>query len=180
MTPPDRANIFLRTVDNFPTQKFLGPLIVNRPEPLAEEQYPWEPAGSTDSDINEHPSLAKEGCPVGRGGVIHTDTAQREIPTELPSHWPDVSIRLGPNGLKLDERFPFLAGRTSMPGRARAASFLCSGRSSLTRYLSPVTSNVPLAAVHLSGAAASGLSPPFHSENLGHSKSERCSAGVSK
>src|SRR5688500_17272290 len=37
LTPPHRANILLRIVDNFPTQEFLGPLIGNRPEPLEEE-----------------------------------------------------------------------------------------------------------------------------------------------
>src|SRR5687767_2260519 len=31
LTPAHRANILLRIVDNFPTQEFLGPLIVNRP-----------------------------------------------------------------------------------------------------------------------------------------------------
>ena len=31
LTPPHRANILLRINDNFPTQEFLGPLIVNRP-----------------------------------------------------------------------------------------------------------------------------------------------------
>jgi hypothetical protein len=31
LTPTDRANIFLRINDKFPTEEFLGPLIVNRP-----------------------------------------------------------------------------------------------------------------------------------------------------
>ncbi len=31
LTPPDRAVILLKIKDNFPTQEFLGPLIVNRP-----------------------------------------------------------------------------------------------------------------------------------------------------
>ena len=31
LVPPHRAAIHLRIVDNFPTQEFLGPLIVNRP-----------------------------------------------------------------------------------------------------------------------------------------------------
>jgi hypothetical protein len=31
LTPSHRANVLLRIVDNFPTQEFLGPLIVNRP-----------------------------------------------------------------------------------------------------------------------------------------------------
>ena len=31
LTPPHRANILLRINDDFPTQEFLGPLIVNRP-----------------------------------------------------------------------------------------------------------------------------------------------------
>jgi hypothetical protein len=31
LTPPHRANILLKIKDNFPTQQFLGPLIVNRP-----------------------------------------------------------------------------------------------------------------------------------------------------
>src|SRR5688500_10959052 len=31
LTPTNRAVIFLKIKDNFPTQQFLGPLIVNRP-----------------------------------------------------------------------------------------------------------------------------------------------------
>lgn len=32
LTPTDKAMIFLKIEDDFPTQEFLGPLIVNRPE----------------------------------------------------------------------------------------------------------------------------------------------------
>src|SRR5688572_27492566 len=104
LTPPHRANILLRIVDNFPTQEFLGPLIVNRPEPSVEE------------------------CPVGRDGSTYTDTTPSKIPTELPSHWPDVAIQLGPIRLTLNERFPVLAAAASSsqltgkdPGLASAA-----------------------------------------------------------
>jgi hypothetical protein len=55
LTPPHRANILLKINDNFPTQQFLGPLIVNRPgwhfdtfDPnaeIAEQLSHPEPAG---------------------------------------------------------------------------------------------------------------------------------------
>src|SRR5688500_5467040 len=74
LTPAHRANILLRINDNFPTQEFLGPLIVNR-----------------------LPSLDKEGCPVGRGGLTDTFVPNADIPKDS-SHLepPRQPICLGP------------------------------------------------------------------------------------
>ena len=51
LTPTDRARILLRIKDNFPTQQYLGPIIVNRPvyefenEELPESLRDSEPTG---------------------------------------------------------------------------------------------------------------------------------------
>ena len=154
LTPPDQAMIFLRITDDFPTQEVLGPMIVNRPEPLAGEQYPWE-----------LPSLDKEGRPIGRGGLTSSDTTQPEIPTELPSHWPKQAICLGPIRLKFNERFPCVAAKPSQ------RAVLPAGNPAFhSKALKPFDHPMPWGAfAGRMPAFQSGLSPPLHSENLGHS-----------
>ncbi len=55
LTPTDRAMIFLKIKDNFPTQQFLGPLIVNRTVREFESEIPepeW-PNGFSTSESTE-------------------------------------------------------------------------------------------------------------------------------
>ncbi len=169
LCPPHRARILLRINDNFPTQEFLGPLIVNRPELMSEpravatglfDEGCWRRHDDfTDSEINELPSLDKEGCPVGRGGLTSSDPTQRELPTELPSHWPVIPICLGPIRLKFNERFPCVSATKS----SSQSDFVLrsADRTAFPRPLAVTASH--------SGQSSSGLSPPFPSENLGHS-----------
>jgi len=94
LTPSHRANILLRIVDNFPTQEFLGPLIVNRPEPLVEECS--EGLGGLNSDNTKLPSSARrstgrvllgqnEGWQTGdfslADGVVCSDKARSSVET---------------------------------------------------------------------------------------------------
>src|SRR5688572_14989106 len=88
LTPAHRARILLRITDNFPTQEFLGPLMVNRPE---------------------LPSLAKEGWQTDvfcrADGVVCSDSEMREplIPLGPSSLEPATQpICLGPIRLKLN------------------------------------------------------------------------------
>ncbi len=108
LTPTDRAMIFLKIKDNFPTQQFLGPIIMNRPEWEFEskDQCPAEseiqnPISKIDNGVVSSdkskipnpkskidrvvcsddskirvklPSLDKEGCPLGRGGLTDRET----------------------------------------------------------------------------------------------------------
>ncbi len=176
LCPPHRARILLKIKDNFPTQQFLGPLIVNRPDLMSEPRP--QGAGSI-SDINELPSLAEEGWQTDvfcrADGLVRsdTDTTQREIPTELPSHWPVIPICLGPIRLKFNERFPCVLVTKSSSQRAVLPAGMPTFHS---KALDPPRHLPPWAALPAGMPAfQSGLSPPFHSENLGHSKSERCS-----
>ena len=158
LTPTDRAMIFLKIKDNFPTQEFLGPMIVNRPEFLINPK----------SEIRN----PKSNC-----GVVFSDGefTEPEIPTELPSHWPDVPICLGPIRLKFNERFPFISGRGSQcfPVTSHRLPFTDHGFP-FTWYSSSVTGPLPPWAALQAGTPAfqstSGLSPPLRSENLGHSE----------
>jgi hypothetical protein len=173
LTPSHRANILLRITDNFPTQEFLGPLIVNRPEPIVEECL--EGRDDLTSDVMFH-SLDKEGCPVGRGDLTDTDTIQAVLPTELPSHWPKNAIYLGPIRLKFNERFPIVSNSGSRTNRAGAMSFLIS---SPCTTLNPLHHLPPWAALQAGMPAfqsTSGLSPPLHTENW-DAPNERCSYG---
>ncbi len=165
LCPPHRARILLRINDNFPTQEFLGPLIVNRPElesvpgAVATGVVSSDGVVRSDAEGNKLPSLDKEGCPVGRGGLTSSDTTQREITTELPSHWPVIPICLGPIRLKFNERFPCVSATKSS-----------SQRGFIMRLANRTVCSRPLAvAASHSGRSISGLSPPFHAENLGHS-----------
>mgnify|MGYP000117792600 CR=1 FL=1 len=158
LTPTDRAMIFLKIKDNFPTQQFLGPLIVNRPEFLTNPK----------SEIRN---------PNSNCGVVFSDgeITEPEIPTELPSHWPKTAIPLGPIRLKFNERFPFISGRGSrcFPVTSHRLPFTDHGLS-FTWYHSSVTGPLPPWAALQAGTPAfqstSGLSPPRPSENLGHSE----------
>ena len=143
LTPTNRAMIFLKIKDNFPTQQFLGPLIVNRPEPLYEEQFS-----------------------VGRDVSTDTEITEPEIPTELPSHWNDVPICLGPIRLKFEERFPFIS--STVPKARRGSIF----QSADCTALAPPHHLPPWAALQagmLALQSASGLSPPPPIGERGHS-----------
>ncbi len=112
LTPTDRARILLRIKDNFPTQQFLGPIIMNRP--VYEFENEELPEFLRDSDINKLPSLAEEGCPEGRGGVTDSVDAEAELPEFLRASEPTGVIpRNIPVRLTLDERFPFLSAAAS-------------------------------------------------------------------
>ncbi len=162
LTPTDRAMIFLRINDNFPTQQFLGPLIVNRPVPFAGEQF------SVEQDDVKLPSLDKEGCPVGRGGLNDSENYNTDIPNNTsPSRTTGVVILLGPIRLKLDERFPCLSTAPPAAQRTVAKPLASAARRASARAILS-------AAASSSGQSTSGLSPPLNTENLGHSKSERC------
>jgi hypothetical protein len=138
LTPTDRAMIFLRINDNFPTQQFLGPLIVNRPK----QEF--------DREISEP-----------------------EITTNLPSEWADAVIHLGPIRFTLNDRFQFLSAAVS---KSKPGFFLDSA--DRTPFAHPLSGLINGAAASHSGQSMSGLSPPLHAENLGHSKkNERCPAG---
>jgi hypothetical protein len=170
LTPSHRANILLRIVDNFPTQEFLGPLIVNRPEALAEAECLASEAGSTDRNLNRLPSLDKEGCPRGRRGLTDTDSTRSEIPTDLPSHWPKIAIPLGPIRLKFNERFPFVSAAASNSQRTGAPSLLISASCTALNLPHHLSQWEALQAGNLAFESTSGLSPPRPSENLGHSE----------
>ena len=155
LTPTNRAVIFLKIKDNFPTQQFLGPLIVNRPElpSLARRstgQSSWPERGWQ---------------PLWADGVVCSDTevTEPEIPTELPSHWPDVPICLGPIRLTFNERFPFQSAAASQSQRG---FFL---RSADRMAIKPHHHLPQSTALNLADQSTSGLSPPLRSENLGHS-----------
>jgi hypothetical protein len=155
LTPTDRAMIFLRIKDNFPTQLFLGPLIVNRPDTMSE---PRAVATCFDSF---------EGCSVGQGD---SEITESDFPTELPSEWTksEAVICLGPIRHTFNERFPSVSAAVSQFQRSRATSFLSSA--DCTALNSP--HHPPRWAALPAGMPAfqsSGLSPPFTSENLGHS-----------
>jgi hypothetical protein len=147
LTPTDRAMIFLRIKDNFPTQQFLGPLIVNRPEQ----------------------EFASESC----------DT---DIPTDLPAEWARAVICeptrtvicLGPIRHTFNERFPFVSG--AVPGSQLTGAISCLMSADLPDLNSPHHLQ-PWAALPAGMPAfqSSGLSPPFTSENLGHSKTQKMS-----
>src|SRR5687768_4193367 len=99
LVPAHRARILLRINDNFPTQEFLGPLIVNRPE---------------------LPSLDKEGWQTGvfcrADGVVCSESEMKKPAISLgPSSLERARqpICLGPIRLTLNDRFQFLAAAGS-------------------------------------------------------------------
>src|SRR5687767_6342111 len=72
LTPPHRANILLRINDNFPTQEFLGPLIVNRPElpSVSEPEAGRGPQTGIPDGVRVATGFrSSEEGPVGRGGL---------------------------------------------------------------------------------------------------------------
>jgi hypothetical protein len=179
LTPTNRAMIFVKIKDNFPTHQFLGPLIVNRPalmsEPravaagvLSSDGCPTGRDGST-SKINKLPSLAKEGWQADvfcrADGVVCSDSEITEsaLPTELPSHWPDIPICLGPIRLKFDERFQFLsAAGTSSQLNGSRSPLAAAALSPSTRRINALASSHPV-------QPTSGLSPPPPIGDHGHS-----------
>ncbi len=174
LTPTDRARILLRIKDNFPTQEFLGPIIMNRPEWEFEneDQCPAE----QDDLISKVklPSMDKEGWqPLWADGVVCSDESQIPNPSSKMERIPAESTRavicLGPIRLTFSERFPIVSGAAPQSHPISGSTTHRVGAMSCL-YLSPVTN-------HLSRSAASGLSPPFRAENLGHSKTERCPPG---
>jgi hypothetical protein len=185
LTPTNRAMIFLRINDNFPTQHFLGPLMVNRPELPSLGKEGWQTdvfcradgvvcsdSEATDIEINKLPSLAKEGLQADvfcrADGVICSDSEIREseLPTELPSHWPDIPICLGPIRLTFNEHFQLLsaAGTSSQLNDSRSP-LAAAAHSASTRPLHATTSS------HLV-QPTSGLSPPPPVGDRGHSGSK--------
>ena len=145
LTPTDRAMIFLKIKDNFPTQEFLGPLIVNRP------------------DLESVPEAVATG-----DFPSDTEITESEIPTESPSHWPDVPICLGPIRLKLEERFPFISAAVFQTHREL---YLSADRTALK----PPSYLPPWAALQAGTPAfqsTSGLSPPPAIGERGHSASK--------
>jgi hypothetical protein len=179
LTPTDRAMIFLKINDNFPTQEFLGPMIVNRPElpSLAKEGWQTDVFCRADGvvcsagEINKLPSLDKEGCPVGRGGLTDSRISEPEIRTHLPSEWTEAVIHLGPIRLTFNERFPFIYAAKPKSQPARGMSQRTSQLSSAgnAAFALPLPGLVNAAAASHPGQSSSGLSPPLHPENLGHS-----------
>jgi hypothetical protein len=71
LTPTNRAMIFLKINDNFPTQQFLGPLIVNRPE-LPSVSVPRRGGFSTGQSGWPQPTgvVSPGVCPTERDGLI--------------------------------------------------------------------------------------------------------------
>jgi hypothetical protein len=195
LTPTDRARILLRIKENFPTQQYLGPVIVDRPvyefenEELPEFLRASQPTAvlSNESKIQnpksqiEHTELSSlarrstgQYCWPERGwqtddvfcradGVVCSDSeiSESELPTELPSNWPDIAICLGPIRLTFDERFPSVSANASKSQRTGAMSIMSSaGRTALK----PARQLPPLAALQAGGPAfqlTSGLSPPL-------------------
>jgi hypothetical protein len=170
-TPTNRARILLKIKDNFPTQEFLGPIIINRPDPLPEEHFSAGRDGLIDSDSIQLPSSAEQGWQTSvfhrADGVVRSDSegTHAELPTELPSHWADIPICLGPIRLKLNERFPFLSGTVSQSG---ARFSLRSADLPALADLRPGLIN-STAASHLY-QLTSGLSPPPSIGECGHSE----------
>ncbi len=226
LTPTDRAMIFLKIKDNFPTQQFLGPIIMNRPD--LESEPGAIATGVVSSDKSEIPnpkskiewrddsisnvklpSLDKEGCPVGRGGLsasekcdtgsepravasgdfsdnrkskiqnrkcndglVCSDSKMKEpaIPLGPSSLEPArVPIPLGPIRLTFHERFRFLSPAVS---QSQPGVFIRSADQTALKPPSWAATQAGMPAPQ----STSGLSPPYPSENLGHSKIKRCPA----
>ncbi len=108
LTPPHRANILLRINDNFPTQEFLGPLIVNRPgwhfdifDPNAEISENYSPFESTKQVIclgpirlkfNERfPIVAESGSSTHRAGALSFWISSRCTALKPPHHLPPTA-----------------------------------------------------------------------------------------
>ena len=120
LTPSDRARILLRIKDNFPTQQYLGPIIVNRPVyEFENEELPEFLRDSEPTDvISKLPSLDRRstgqfcwperGCPEGRGGLTDFVDAESELPAYLSNPEPTGVITLE-NGKGLTERRRYTA-----------------------------------------------------------------------
>jgi hypothetical protein len=170
LTPTHRANIFLKIVDNFPTQEFLGPLIVNRPEltSLAKEVWQTDVLCRADGVVCSDKARPSVETLPGPGGLTDTDSTRSEIPTELPSHWPKIAIPLGPIRLKFSERFPFISPASSSQ-LTGSRSLL--GSAALMALKPP--HHLPSGAVLLPPfQSTSGLSPPLCVGECGHSDSK--------
>ena len=143
LTPTDRANILLRITEDFPTQEFLGPLIVNRPKREFER-------GSADAEIP-------------------TDLSSLEQTTAVICEPARPVIHLGPVRQTFNERFPFVSVAVPLSQLTGAMPRLLSAKFTT---LNPHHHLPPWAALQAGMPAfqwASGLSPPFTSENPGHS-----------
>jgi hypothetical protein len=147
LTPSHQACIFLRITDDFPTQELLGPMIVNRPQMQYE---------------SVHRERAFDGKSFGN--QFDRDRFDRTIPSDISCSEPAKPvILLGPIRLTFNERFP-LAVSKSQPG------YLL--RSADRTALDPPHHLLPGSALSAGNRTfqSSGLSPPFPSENLGHSE----------
>ena len=166
LTPTDRAVIFLKIKDNFPTQQFLGPVIVNRPE---MEPVPGAAAFSTGQSCWPEPTgdfsaISKIQNTKSNCEVVCSDreTKKPAIPLGPSSLEPArIVICLGPIRLTFNERFPFMSGAMS---QNKPGSFL-----NLPAYNAPQHLPPWVALQVGTPAFQSGLSPPRPSENLGHS-----------
>ena len=173
LTPTNRAMIFLRINDNFPTQQFLGPLIVNRPELSSSARR------STGQSCGQNEGRQTDVF-CRADGVVCSDSEMKEPAIQLgPSSLglPTQPICLGPIRLKFNERFPFvLTTKSSSQPAALQAENLAFPSKALNRpHHLPPWAALPAG---MPAFQSSGLSPPLHTENLGHSKkNERCPTG---
>jgi hypothetical protein len=144
LTPTNRAMIFLKIKDNFPTQQFLGPLIVNRPELRFESE-------SCDTEIS-------------------TDVSTIEPTDAVLVEQARTVICLGPIRHTFNERFPFVlaaAFRSQLAAGSRSCLLPLDATALKQHHHLPP--RVALQAGMPAFQSASGLSPPFTSENLEHS-----------
>ncbi len=163
LTPTDRAAIHLRIKDNFPTQQFLGPIIMNRPdwEFESEDQCPAK------SEIQNPESKIDNG-------VVCSDSEIKEPAILLgPSSLEPARavIFLGPIRLKFNERFPCVSAAKSSSQRA----VLPAGNQAFqSKALMPPHHLPPWAALPAGMPAfqSSGLSPPPVVGECGHSASK--------
>jgi hypothetical protein len=180
LTPTNRAMIFVKIKDNFPTQQFLGPLIVNRPElpSLARRstgqsygQYEgWQTyvfcgADGVVSSDGSVPRAVATGD-FSSDGVVCSDSEIKKPAILLgPSSLepPRQPICLGPIRLTFNDRFQFLsAPGTSSQLNSLRSRLASAAHSASTRPLRALPSSHP---IH----PTSGLSPPPPVGDRGHS-----------
>ncbi len=166
LTPTNRAMIFVKIKDNFPTNRGLGPLILERPASWSEPR-----AVATGF-------FSSEGFATRRSSSTRSESAESEIPTERSSFQrtepviPEPArtvIWLGPIRQTFNERFPFVSATHSSsqpPPLARTPAFQSKALDS-HHHLPPwaaLPAGMP--------AFQSGHSPPRAIGECGHSVSK--------